>query len=130
MSSYNEVVKMRRILAGAAAAVAIGAVWAAPAAAGPSGADIAAQAADTESVYCSAAFSVATVVREYPSASAGQIGSKIPAGTWVDGSWCAPFTDGGKHTTCGSWSKVWVVVDWDDTWGFAHVGCLQGYYAE
>jgi hypothetical protein len=124
---------MRRILASAAAALAIGAVWAAPAAAetvGESEGPAVQAIEDTESVYCSAAFSVPTVVREYPSASAGQIGPKIPAGTWVDGSWCAPFTDGGKHTTCGSWSKVWVVVDWNDTWGFAHVGCMQAYYVD
>ncbi|GAA2169318.1 MULTISPECIES: hypothetical protein [Glycomyces] len=122
---------MRRILASAAAALAIGAAWAAPAAAGTVESEVPIQAAgDTESVYCSAAFSVDTVVREYPSASAGQIGPKIPAGTWVDGTWCSPFTDGGKHTTCGSWSKVWIVVNWADTWGFAHVGCLQGYYVD
>jgi hypothetical protein len=123
---------MRRVLASAAAALAIGAVWAAPAAAGPVGSEVpVVQAADdTESVYCSASFSTATVVREYPNASAGQIGPKIPAGTWVDGSWCAPFTDGGNHKTCGSWSKVWVVVDWNDTWGFAHVGCMQSYYVD
>lgn len=120
---------MRRILASAAAALAIGAVGAAPAAADPIAAAPVVQA-DSESVYCSAAFSVDTVVREYPNASAGQIGPKIPAGEWVDGSWCAPFTDGGKHTTCGSWSKVWIVVDWHDTWGFAHVGCLQSYYVD
>ncbi|MFC3491915.1 hypothetical protein [Glycomyces rhizosphaerae] len=123
---------MRRILASAAAALAISAAWAAPAAAESVEAEVpVAQAAeDSESVYCSAMFSVPTVVREYPSATAGQIGSEIPAGTWVDGAWCAPFTDGGKHTTCGSWSKVWVAVDWNDTWGFAHVGCLQTYYVD
>ena len=87
-------------------------------------------AGDAESVYCSAMFSVPTVVREYPNASAGQIGSEVPAGTWVDGSWCAPFTDGGKHSTCGSWSMVWIAVDWNDTWGFANVGCLQTYYVD
>ncbi|MDA1360622.1 hypothetical protein O1R50_13380 [Glycomyces luteolus] len=123
---------MRRILASAAAALAIGAVWAAPAAAGPveSEAPVVQAAEGTESVYCSATFSAPTVVREYPNASAAQIGPEIPAGTWVDGSWCAPFTDGGKHTTCGSWSKVWVVVDWNDTWGFAHVGCMQAYHID
>ena len=118
---------MRRILAGTAMALAISAGWAVPASAGPVEAPEAQVAADAESAYCSAAFSVPTVVREFPNASAGQIGPKIPAGTWVDGSWCAPFTDGGQHTTCGSFSRVWVVVDWNDTWGFAHVGCLQSY---
>lgn len=123
---------MRGILASAAVALAIGAVWAAPASAErvESEAPVVQAAGDAESVYCSAAFSVDTVVREYPSASAGQIGPKIPAGTWVDGSWCSPFTDGGNHTTCGSWSKVWVAVNWNDTWGFAHVGCLQAYYVD
>ncbi|MFG3341836.1 hypothetical protein [Glycomyces sp. NPDC048151] len=123
---------MRRILASAAAAIAIGAAWAAPVSAEEPVASEAplTLASDSESVYCSAAFSTATVVREYPSATAGQIGPKIPAGTWVDGSWCAPFTDGGAHKTCGSWSKVWIVVDWNDTWGFAHVGCLQSYYVD
>jgi hypothetical protein len=122
---------MRRILASAAAALAIGAVWAAPAAAGPVESEVPVRAAeDTESVSCSATFSVDTVVREAPSTSAGQIGPEIPAGTWVAGTWCSPFTDGGKHTTCGSWSNVWIVVDWNDTWGFAHVGCLQGYYVD
>ena len=123
---------MRRILASAAAALAFSAAWAAPAAAESVEAEVpVAQAAgDAESVYCSAMFSEPTVVREYPNASAGQIGSEVPAGTWVDGSWCAPFTDGGKHSTCGSWSMVWIAVDWNDTWGFAHVGCLQTYYVD
>lgn len=119
---------MRRILSSAALALAISTGWAASASAGPVEAEVpeAQTVANAESAYCRASFSVPTVVREYPNANAGQIG-QIPAGDWVDGAWCVPFTTGGKHTTCGSYSNIWLVVEWKDTWGSVHVGCLQGY---
>jgi len=129
-----------KALASTAMALAIGAAWGAPALAASAESEApqvqAAQAIqafqagqDTESAYCSASFSRKTVVREIPYANSTVLG-EIPAGEWADGAWCVPFTTGGKHTTCGSFSDIWLAVAVDDTWGFAHVGCLQGYYID
>ena len=122
-------------------ALSIGAGWTAPALAGPVPSAVpdahtvhAVQAAqsvraaqDTESVVCPVKFSATTAVREIPYADSKKIG-EIPAETWADGAWCNPFTTGGNHKTCGYYSNIWVAVTVDDTWGFAHIGCLDDYY--
>ncbi|MEU6858454.1 hypothetical protein AB0B28_06235 [Glycomyces sp. NPDC046736] len=115
---------MRRILSTAAAALAMGALWAVPAQAAP---DQAADAQRTESVLCPAKFRVDTAIRELPYATSPVI-AEVPAGEWADGAWCVPFTPGGNHKTCGFSSEVWVAVRWDGTWGFAHTGCMDDYY--
>ncbi|RRR99186.1 hypothetical protein [Glycomyces terrestris] len=119
---------MRRVLAASAMALMIGAGWAAPASAGAAETDRIVPADASESVVCQLAFTQDTKVREIPYANSTVLG-EIPAGEWADGTWCVPFTTGGKHTTCGTWSNIWVAVDVDDTWGFAHVGCLSDYWS-
>ncbi|WP_157974872.1 hypothetical protein [Glycomyces dulcitolivorans] len=119
---------MRRVLAASAMALMIGAGWAAPAVAESVETDRIAPSDAAESVVCQAAFSQNTKVREIPYANSTVLG-EIPAGNWADGTWCVPFTTGGNHKTCGSYSNIWVAVDVNDTWGFAHVGCLSDYWS-
>ncbi|MEU5871509.1 hypothetical protein AB0A73_08105 [Glycomyces sp. NPDC047369] len=119
---------MRRVLAASAMALMIGGGWAAPAMAEqqPETDRITPDTA-SESVSCAVKFMDDTKVREIPYADSAVLGV-IPADTWADGAWCIPLTLGGHHTTCAQYSDIWVAVDVDDTWGFAHVGCMNDYY--